>query len=381
MNILHVGALPSPLALDGVNATIWQAAAAQVRAGHRVTLLLDRAPTKAENDASAGMNILLAPVTASHLAYDAAAIDRLARNCDVVHLHSVFILRQAILARQLSRLGVPYVITPNGGLSPMGLRRGAIKKLVYSLLLERPRFRAAAGVSVVVPGEADDIRAFVPNYSGAIRYIPNPVDVSSVSGSRWSYRPNDNRVVFLGRFDVLHKGLDLLWEIARRLPHLSFELYGREDHRTRRWFARLMKVRPANVHLNPPVFGAAKFAVLADAALYLQPARWEGFPLSVAEAMLIGVPCALPDRINAGRQLRDNDLGPTFDAEPDVAARQIDQIIGDKEKLERWSARAREFALNRFDAGRIAQQFLDLYRDVLQTAEPAHAPLLVETMS
>jgi glycosyltransferase involved in cell wall biosynthesis len=381
MNILHVGALSSPFALDGVNATIWQAAAAHAGAGHRVTLLAESEPEETDRIAAIAMGISLVPVPTGRLVYDAQAIKTLARDCDIVHLHSVFILRHAMLARQLSRLGVPYVITPNGGLSPTSQRRGMVKKSIYSLLLERPRFRAAAAMSVVVPGEADDLRAFVPNYNGIVRYIPNPVDASSMAGFQWKFNPDNNRIVFLGRFDVLHKGLDLLWQIARQLPHLSFDLYGREDHRTRRWFTRLMKERPANVHVKSPVFGPEKAAALAGAAMYLQPSRWEGFPLSVAEAMLIGVPCALASRLNAGRQFEESDLGLTFEAQADTAARRIDQALRDREGLERWSARARKFAITHFDAHQVGRQYLDLYRDVLHSASPAVVPALAETMS
>ena len=139
MNILHVGALSSPFALDGVNATIWQAAAAQAVAGHHVTLLAEREPEEPDRIAANAMGISLVPVPTGRVIYDADAITTISRGCDIVHLHSVFILRQAMLARQLSRLGVPYVITPNGGLSPTGLRRGFVKKTIYSLLLERPK--------------------------------------------------------------------------------------------------------------------------------------------------------------------------------------------------------------------------------------------------
>ena len=110
-------------------------------------------------------------------------------------------------------------------------------------------------------------------------------------------------------------------------------------------------------------------------------ARWAGFPLSVAEAMLIGVPCALAKRINAGRQFLEADLGPTFDAQADLAASQIDKAMKDGPALERWSNRAREFALTHFDAGRISRQFLDLYRDVLHASSHTLDESLVETTS
>jgi glycosyltransferase involved in cell wall biosynthesis len=97
--------------------------------------------------------------------------------------------------------------------------------------------------------------------------------------------------------------------------------------------------------------------------------------------MLVGVPCAMADRTNAGRQFLKGDLGPTFESRADAAAVRIDQALRDQSSMERWSAHAREFALVRFDARQIGRQFIDLYSDVLHSASPADEPVLAETSS
>jgi len=374
VRILHLGARHSLQIVDGVNTVIWLVAAEQARAGHTVTLLLEAEPDGLAQRVASETGMTLKQASYTTWGYESSVVDELIATHDVVHMHSVFIPRQATLGRRLVRAGVPYVITPNGGLSPRVLSRGRLKKWIYSLVAERPRFRASAAVSVVAPGEVAEVRAFVPGYRGLVRSIPNPVDTSTLGSWQWHYRPDARRVVFLGRFDVLHKGLDLLWEIARLLPTIDFDLYGSMHRRSERWFARLRNQRLPNVHIHSPVFGAEKARILVEAALYLQTSRWEGFPLSIAEAMLVGVPVAVVDRLDFSHQFIDHDLGLTFPADPDVAAQLIHHALSDEGRLRQWSERAQTFAREFFSAPVVAQKFVELYQEVVGPQEGPFDP-------
>src|SRR5450432_3975301 len=88
---------------------------------------------------------------------------------DVVHMHSVFILRQSMMGRVLNEYGIPYVITPHAGLAPQVLRRGMMKKSIYSMLRERPRFMGSSAIALVTPAEERAVRSFIPEYHKPIR--------------------------------------------------------------------------------------------------------------------------------------------------------------------------------------------------------------------
>jgi glycosyltransferase involved in cell wall biosynthesis len=368
--------MQSPQVVDGVNAMVWQLAAAQARSGLHVTLLIEREPDAMAHAVAEATGLQLVVARCSGWRYDGPTVDRLLSDQDLVHMHSVFVPQQATLARRMARIGLPYVITPHGGLSPHVLHRGRARKWVYSLLAERPRFRQAAAVSVVVPGEADDVRAFAPGYARPIKWIPNPIEQSQFATDRWRHRPGELRVAFLGRFDVLHKGLDLLWDIAAALPSVQFDLYGMADPRTADWFAELRSRGVANVHVKGPVFGEEKIAVLSAASLYLQTSRWEGFPVSITEAMFVGVPVAIADRLHIGRQFAEHDLGLTFPADAAVAAKVIEAALNDPARLQRWSARARAFAQEHFAVPAVTASFNALYREALGQGAVGDAPAI-----
>ena len=53
---------------------------------------------------------------------------------DIVHFHSVYLLRHAVLARAARRLGLPTISSPRGGLMPRALAHSALKKRIGNAL-------------------------------------------------------------------------------------------------------------------------------------------------------------------------------------------------------------------------------------------------------
>jgi glycosyltransferase involved in cell wall biosynthesis len=370
MRIWHVGASATPRCVDGVTVSAWELGKGQAALGHEVWMVSDRPTDEAGRLACDLSGVKTAQVPANRFRFDPAALDRLLteHRPDVVHLHSVFVPRQNGLACRLRERGIPYVVTPNGGLSPEVLGRGRWKKSLYSALYERPRVMGSAAVTVVTAGEARHVRAFVPRYAGVIREIPNAVAGEQMEGVDWQGEAGQPTVLFLGRFDVLHKGLDLLVEVARRLPGVRFHLYGAPDARTGRWFERLRRGATGNVVIHGPLFGHEKLQVLAQSTMYVQTSRWEGFPLSIAEAMYVGVPCAVCQRLNVAAVMNQGERGLVLSASAEEAAGQLASALADGGRLKRWSAASRNYARTALAPKAVARQTIGLYEELMGQA-------------
>jgi glycosyltransferase involved in cell wall biosynthesis len=113
------------------------------------------------------------------------------------------------------------------------------------------------------------------------------------------------------------------------------------------------------------VFGEAKEQVLRRASLYLQQSRFDGFSLSVAGAMLQGLPCAVVEDQAIAEEIRLNDLGLVLPTDVPRAAEEIRRALDDPQQLRRWSVNASPYARNRFDPVRSAEAHLAFYAEVL----------------
>lgn len=369
MKIVHVGGSSSPQAVDGVNNTIWPVAKEQSLLGHKVALLVDTQPDRAAKSFAEKIGVELIYIPANTWRYDPNKLERLLDSTapQLVHMHSVFLPKQATLARTLIRHKIPYVITPNA-MSPQLLARGRLKKSLYSWLVEKPRFSKAAAIAVVTPREEKAVRTFVPTYKGNISWVPNPVNPAQLAEQVWKGNVEAKRLVYLGRFDVLHKGIDILVEIARFLPQdVELHLYGTKDAKTSKWMKRLQCNLPPNIYFHDPVFGKEKARVLSEASLYIQTSRWEVFGISIAEAMYLGVPCAIAETLNLAELFLQHNLGLVLPSDCKQAAARLTEILAQPTQLRHWSKLARSYAQSHFQPKEVALGYLELYKEVLHS--------------
>lgn len=265
LTIWHVGGESSPQAVNGVNSAVWALANRQAEEGHRVTVICRRTFERH-----------LGGVVVS--TYRHAIWMR--RFPDVIHMHSVFVPQQALLALLAKLRGVPYVITPHGGLMPQILERHGLAKRVYRRIVERSRLRGAHGILAVAFREKMDIQSFA-GADIAVHVIPNPVETPRAESPVEALDPEAQEVVFLGRIERHWKGLDRVIELARLLPEISFSFYGEGG-----WSGDL----PQNVKIRPPIFGEQKTRTLQRSRALIHLPRWEVFGISVIEAMRAGIP-------------------------------------------------------------------------------------------
>lgn len=363
MNIWHIGSSPKPQTVDGVNTTVWATAIEQSQAGHNVSLILEGLPSRETQELADRYSLNLFYIPSNQWHYKINALESCMAKCfpDIAHMHSVFLPKQASLAQYFDKCRIPYIITPHGGLDS---KHGKWKKWLYSLLIEKKRFQRASAITVVTPKEEKTIRVFVPNYLGIIRWVPNPIVQSSKLA--WKGNITPKRVVYLGRFDVFHKGIDILVEIARHLPSdIEFHLYGTRDRKTERQLNQVEQNLPKNVHFHGPIFGEEKTRILVEASLYIQVSRWEVFGLSIAEAMYLGTPCAIAKTLNFSEIFSEYDLGLVLPPDPREAANYLSRILDQPEQLQIWSKQAQLYAREAFQAKKVAARYLELYEEVL----------------
>jgi glycosyltransferase involved in cell wall biosynthesis len=106
--------------------------------------------------------------------------------------------------------------------------------------------------------------------------------------------------------------------------------------------------------------------VLSSLDLFVLSSRWEGSPIAVMEAMMMGIPTVLSD-IGPLKEVSSNGryavLFQSGDAD-DLASRLI-QFVADPESQSRLAAAARQWAMSQFSIERHIANLLKLYRSLV----------------
>ncbi|MFN2490197.1 MAG: glycosyltransferase [Actinomycetota bacterium] len=243
-------------------------------------------------------------------------LEEILRGADLLVLHSgwtVHNLRAAAVAR---RMGVPYVLEPRGAYDPHIVKRKRVLKQAWWRAWEKELVSKARAIHVFFEAERAHLDAL--GYRGPVIVASNGVEPPP--GLRWD-GGSGGYVLWLGRFDPEHKGLDLLLKGMRVVPPTErphLRLNG-PDWRSRK--ARVVGMVEELglrewVTVGDAVYGDAKRAMLSEAAAFVYPSRWDACPNSALEAVAVGLP-TLVTPYPLGRYFAAN--GAALLAEPDPA--------------------------------------------------------------
>jgi glycosyltransferase involved in cell wall biosynthesis len=364
LRVWHVGPVPDYGRGGGVDVAAWPLVKAQQAAGAIVSMLMVGAPSSAATAeaANAGIELIIARTARFgrwQLIRDPAIFDR--GRPDIVHFHGVFMPSHGQLARKLRPLGIPYVVTPHGGFN---FWRAKLKKAVYGALVEKSYLRNAGALFLLSKREKDLALSWI----GAKNRVPQLIEIEnaippvSFGGPQWTL-PTRQRLVYLGRFDIFKKGIDRLVDIARNMPEADVFAYGYATGTEVPVFEKLRESGlPENFRFQSPVFDDAKLAALTSASMYVQTSRDDAFPMSIVEAMRLGVPVALTRGCAVSDQIREKDLGLIIPDDPAEAAAVLSAALRDENKLYQWSAAGQKWTAEDLSPESIAERTLAIYR-------------------
>lgn len=344
----------------GITNSVRRISAASSRAGASVTVAVDEAELPVET--FDGFRWAAVPHRGSAPFRRPVNFGDVLRGSDVLVLHSAWTTHNLRAGEVARRLGVPYVLEPRGAYDPRILdRRPALKRLWW-WAGERRLVQGAAAVHAFFPSQQEHLARI--GYRGPVIVAPN--GVAPPAGVQWD-GGSGGYVLWFGRFDPEHKGLDLLLRGLALLPE--------EDRPTLRlrgpdWAGGKERVRrlvrelglAARVEVGDPVYGDEKWRLLASAAAFTYPSQWEGFGNSAAEAVAVGVP-TLVTPYPLGRWLEQHGAAVAAEATPEGLAQGLRTIVSPEARA--LGRRGREVVREHLSWDAVARAWLDQVRAVL----------------
>ena len=231
---------------------------------------------------------------------------------------------------------------------------------------ELPSLGKSAVCQVLVPSFAEAIKKRFPEVK--VRVIGNVVPQYEEQADL-SAKKNVYKIIFVGRLTRNHNRphllIDAFSRVAEEFPNWTVEIWGAQDRKS---YSSGLEKQIKNLGLTKQVFikGATHDvkSVLQHGDLFAFPSAYEGFGLSAAEAMSMGLPVvAFRSCSGVNELIEDGVSGFLCEDGAEDFAEKMASLMKDANLRARMGAAARE-AMKKYSADKIWSAWQSLLREV-----------------
>jgi glycosyltransferase involved in cell wall biosynthesis len=298
---------------------------------------------------------------------------------DIVHVHTVWNPMNTLVRWGCAANSRPYVLMPHGMLDPYSLKVKRWRKSTYLWAAERKNLHNAQRLIYTTPEEAElaerqitclPKRAVVP--LGGDAPETGFDDLVAQFLNNFPIARDRRQVLFLGRLEF-KKGLDRVFAVLPSVlsvfPDLLFTIVGGGSPTFVRKLEKMVAADnlEQNVLITGVLDGPLKWGAYASAELFLLPSRQENFAITVVEAMQMGIPVIISDRVNSWRYVQDSRAGLILlDKELEAQlGNSLIMLLQNPSMAEDMGKRGQAFARTNLTWARATACLLSCYEEVL----------------
>lgn len=281
---------------------------------------------------------------------------------DLVVFHETYRIHYLKIAKYLRQSKIPYVIIPHGELTTQAQRKKWLKKKVANILLFNRFIKGAVALQCLSQLELSNTKF------GKYKFIGTN-GITIPTSTKTQFNTAQTKMVYIGRLDAYHKGLDLMIEgvaLSRKTleeHQVKVYIYG-PDYAGR--YAHLQELIAKYavddfIYLNHEVSGEEKQKIILDADIFMQTSRFEGMPLGILEALSYGIPCLVTKGTTLGEHIKAYNAGWVAENTASSIAGTIQKAVQEKNKYSTISQQAFTLAKEQFSWGNITKQTLSIY--------------------
>lgn len=278
-------------------------------------------------------------------------------NPDVIHLHSS---KAGVLGRVAARLlGLQDKVfyTPHG----LSFLRQDVSKPKQFLFRSIERCMGVCGGTIVAcsSSEAKLARQFLAHPN--VVFVENSVDIERVPAKRYPTDSQDAvQVVTSGRICYPKAP----WRFAKLAmetigSNLKFKWLG--DGELRHELHVNHSKLPENLEVSGWLSRDSLYQELQGADIFVLPSLWEGMPLALIEAQVMGLPCVVTDVTGCRDVVEDGVTGFVCKDDAELLER-LKLLASDAALRQRLGIAARNKAMPRFNVARMASEMQSVYQ-------------------
>lgn len=286
---------------------------------------------------------------------------------DLVIFNEVYKPRYIKLYKECLRKNIKYVVIPHGCLVDVAQKKHYLKKTLGNILLFNRFLENANAIQFLNNYELKNTHKKFKK----VIIDGNGIELPKTKNNWTSNNANCKKIVYIGRYSVIHKGLDLVVEVCKKYKkwfqdnNVVIELYGIDADNGYSYLEKeIQKYKLQKVlKLNFAIYGQEKECVLLKAYGFIQCSRFEGQPMGIIEAMMFGVPCIVTNGTYMGNFIADT-CGYVCDFDKDSVFSAISQLCNDEQKRLDFSKNASKVANKNFYIDNVIRQTLSDYLDI-----------------
>lgn len=287
MNILHIA--PIGYQSEGIGTVLLHLEKEQKALGHDVRIV-----TKYKNKVYNNWNLITINNNRDFLSF----LELWAP--DIVLFHSLYEMEFLGFAKLLNQKKIPYAVQMHGALSKENYKKSRLKKMVANWLWYNSYLKKAKCIIYLNQAEYENcvVRDLNPNYA----ILPNGCDEVFNVDLRTGVN-NPSEIVYVGRININHKGLDELVKAIqllkdRGVDNIHFSFYGNENDPDVETFKQMIFSLHPIAEYYGGIYGEEKKEKLKKSDLFILTSRYEGMPMGVLEAISYGLPCLVTPGTN-----------------------------------------------------------------------------------
>lgn len=370
MNLaFYLAHYPGP---GGTSNAVRGLAQALARAGHDVEILCHGSGHRSWMDGGVTVRCFHRPLFEIPFLVSPRILQHLrghSREYDLVVLNGMFHPDLPALALATRKAGVPYVIAPHGPYHPAMFQRRGWRKRVYWHLIERRLLTRAHGIQLL----AESQREYLDGVKGHFFAVPNGINLDIEPPPATAKAGPETVIGVLGRVDAWNKGLDLIMRsFAACHPDNATLIIQGPDWGSRAALERLadrLTIKSSVTFLgrtDTPLDVIGRWHILA------LPSRYEGFGLTVVEAMMAGTPVLCSAEAGVAEHVQRSGCGIVAEPSVEGLAAGLRRLLEKRSEWPAMTASGREYAKTKLSWDRIASEAADAYQALLarpQTSE------------
>lgn len=281
------------------------------------------------------------------------------RNADLLYLHEGWTLSNIVAATCARLTRTPYIVMPHGVYEEMIVQ--TLRNITGRRQLEQLLLEGAAGVHLFFDSEREEVAKIAP--AARTFVAPTGFDPRELPGTELPEAPisREPYIAWLGRYDVYHKGIDILLEAQASLPRECrprIVMAGQDYKGGKAEVCDLVEMLDIadSVDVRGAVTAEQVNSFLAQSIGFIHSPRWECLGRTVVESLLTQTPTAVALTAHIARQMQADRIGLVFSLDRNSVAEAL-LSVG---KMDRESAkRGRDWAIDYFSWSTSARRTSD----------------------